>query len=202
MDCKFCKLENINLMDDKVTFRCSYCGYSFEASKFSIFYDRMMAMPLNEWLLASILWFAAMLTGILMGLGFNNGSLSTTIIFLFLYGAAALIYGFSTSLDYTQAIGLWFKRSFTKDGKLSRFKAANMNDIKEEVRAIRKKKIISEMATGQAIDDSTGRFIETDIRPGERRVAKISPSFLAGLYTIILAALFLIVFNVAFPPLT
>ena len=202
MDCRFCKLENVDLMDDKETFRCPYCGYSFEVSRFGILYDKMMQMPLNTWLLASILWFAAMLTGILLGLGFTSGSLNTTIIFLFLYCASALIYGFSTSLDYMQTIGLWIKTSFTnEEGKLSGFKPANMEEMKKEVQSIRKKKIISEMATGQAIDDATGRFIETDIRPGEKRIPKLSPSFSAGLYTILLAGLFMIVFNLAFPPL-
>lgn len=202
MDCKFCKLENVDLMDDKTTFRCPYCGYSFEVSRFGILYDRMMQMPLNSWLLASILWFAAMLTGILLGLGFTSGSLTTSIIFLFLYGASALIYGFSTSLDYMQTIGLWIKTSFTnEEGKFSGFRPASMDEMKKEVQSIRKKKIISEMATGQAIDDLTGRFIETDIRPGEKRIPKLAPSFLAGLYTILLGGLFSIVFNVAFPPL-
>lgn len=200
MDCRFCKLENVDLMDDKASFRCPYCGYSFEVSRFGILYDKMMQMPLNSWLLASILWFAAMLTGILLGLGFNSGSLSTSIIFLFLYGAASLVYGFSTSLDFMQTIGLWFKSSFTnEEGKLSGFRPANFDKMKKKVQSLRKKKIVSEMATGQAIDDATGRFIETDIRPGEKRIPKLAPSFLAGLYTILLGALFSVVFNVVFP---
>ncbi len=200
MDCKFCKLEDIDLLDDNTTFRCSYCGYSFEVSKAGILYDKMMSMPLNSWLLASILWFAAMLTGILLGLGFNSGSLSTTIIFLFMYGVLALIFGFSTSLDYMQVIWLWFKTSFKSRGKFPWFKSADIEEIKKEVQKLRKKKIISEMATGQSID-LTGSFIDTDIRPGEKRIPKISPSFLAGLYTIILAGLFAIVFNQLFPAL-
>jgi len=195
MDCKFCKLENIKLMDDKTTFRCQYCGYSFEASKAAILYDKLMSMPLNSWLLASILWFSAMLTGILFGLGFTSGSLNTTVIFLFLYGAAAFIYGFSTSLDYMQGIWMWIK-STLRHGRRADFK-----EIKKEVQILRKKKIVSEMATGQSLDSLTGSFIDTDIRPGEKRVPKLAPSFLAGLYSIVLAALFLIVFNQIFPPL-
>ena len=202
MDCKFCKLEDITLLDDKTTFRCPYCGYSFQVSRTSILYDKMMKMPLSSWLLASILWFAAMLTGILLGLGFNSGSLTTTILFLFMYGVAAFIYGFSTSLDYMQAIWLWIKSAFYVKSKIIRIRrAADFEEIKKKVQTLRKKKIISEMATGQAFDNLTGRFIETDIRPGEKRVPKISPSFLAGFYTILLAALFSIVFNTFFPPL-
>ena len=196
MDCKFCKLENIELMDDKTTFRCQYCGYSFEASKANIFYDKIMAMPLNSWLLASILWFSAMLTGILFGLGFTSGSLNTTIIFLFIYGASAFIYGFSTSLDYMQAIWRWIKST------LRHGRRADFDEIKKEVQILRKKKIISEMATGQSIESLTTKSsIDTDIRPGEKRVPKLAPSFLAGFYSILLAAMFLVVFNLIFPPL-
>ncbi|MCE7743334.1 MAG: hypothetical protein GOP50_12860 [Candidatus Heimdallarchaeota archaeon] len=201
MDCKFCKLEEIDLLDDKSTFRCSYCGYSFSVSRAAIMYDKMMQMPLNSWLLASILWFAAMLTGILLGLGFNSGSLNTTIIFLFMYGVLTLIYGFSTSLDFIKAIGLWIKSSFYTKNKFFRVKAANFEEIKKEVQVLRKKKIISEMATGQSIDDSTGTFIDTDIRPGEKRIPKLAPSFLAGFYTVVLAGLFALIFNQIFPPL-
>ena len=196
MDCKFCKLENIELMDDKTTFRCQYCGYSFEASKANIFYDKIMTMPLNSWLLASILWFSAMLTGILFGLGFTSGSLNTTIIFLFIYGASAFIYGFSTSLDYMQAIWRWIKST------LRHGRRADFDEIKKEVQILRKKKIISEMATGQSIESLTTKSsIDTDIRPGEKRVPKLAPSFLAGFYSILLAAMFLVVFNLIFPPL-
>ena len=195
MDCRFCKLEDIKLLDDKKTFRCQYCGYSFQVSRTGILYDKMMKMPLSSWLLASILWFAAMLTGILLGLGFNSGSLSTTILFLFLYGASAFIFGFSTSLDFIQTILLWFKDTIS--GK----KPADFDEVKKEIQIRRKKKIVSEMATGQALDGMTGRFIDTDIRPGEKRVPKISPSLLAGLYTLILGALFAIVFSKIFPPL-
>ncbi|MHA1198285.1 MAG: hypothetical protein ACTSQF_02940 [Candidatus Heimdallarchaeaceae archaeon] len=202
MDCKFCKLEEIDLLDDKSTYRCAYCGYSFSVSRVGILYDKMMQMPLSSWLLASILWFAAMLTGILLGLGFNSGSLNTTIIFLFMYGVAALVYGFSTSLDLMQAVGLWIKSAFYIENKIPKVKKANrFEEIKKEVQILRKKKIISAMATGQSLDEETGRFIETDIRPGEKRVPKIAPSFLAGFYTVVLAGLFAIVFNQIFPPL-
>ncbi len=201
MDCRFCRLEEISLLDDKTTFKCPYCGYSFQSSKAGILYDNMMKMPLSSWLLASILWFSAMLTGILLGLGFNSGSLNTTVLFLFLYGGSALLYGFSTSLDYMQALWLWVKTSFFFERKFLRFKAADFEEVKKEVQVLRKKKIISEMATGQSLDDSTGRFIDTDIRPGEKRTPKIAPSFLAGLYSIALAVLFAIVFNQIFPPL-
>ena len=194
MDCKFCKLEKIGLLEDGSTFKCSYCGYSFGSSKVGIFYDKMMQMPLNSWLLASILWFVAMLTGVLLGLGFNSSSLSTAILFLFIYGAAALLYGISTSLDMMQAYWLWIKNLFTRN-------YSDFNEIKEDVQKLRKKKLISEMATGQALDEATGTFIETDIRPGEKRRPKISPSFLAGIYTIVLGVLFTIVFNVIFQPI-
>ncbi|MHA1668917.1 MAG: hypothetical protein ACTSUR_09680, partial [Candidatus Heimdallarchaeaceae archaeon] len=93
MECRFCKLEDIDLQEDGITFVCPYCGYSFEVSKTGILYDKMMQMPLSSWLLASILWFCAMLTGVLMGLGFNSSSLSTTILFLYIYGASAFLYG-------------------------------------------------------------------------------------------------------------
>ncbi|NPD87443.1 MAG: hypothetical protein HGN29_01885 [Asgard group archaeon] len=193
MDCKFCKLEKIDIQEDGITFKCSYCGYAFESSRTGILYDKMMQMPLNSWLLASILWFCAMLTGVAFGAGFNTASLSTTILFLFIYGGAAFLFGFSTSLDMLQTSWIWFRNKITR-------KQTSFEEVKEEVREIRKKKIVKEMATGQALDDATGQAIETDIRPGERRVPKISPSFLAGLYTLILGAAFIIVFNVFFPP--
>jgi hypothetical protein len=195
MDCKFCKLENIDLLDDKITFKCQYCGYAFESSKSGIWYDKMMQMPLSSWLLASILWFCAMLTGVAFGAGFNSASLSTTILFLFIYGGAAFLYGFSTSLDMFQTGWIWFTSKLKRESK-------SMGEVKEMVQEIRKKKIVSEMATGQALDEATGQAIETDIRPGEKRVPKIAPSFLAGFYTLILAAAFVIIFNVFFPPFT
>ncbi len=195
MDCKFCKLENIDYLEGG-TFKCSYCGYSFDVSRTSVFFDNMMKMPLSSWLLASILWFSAMLTGVLLGLGFNSGSLSTSILFLFIYGAAAFLYGFSTSLDMIQTSWIFIKYKFKREEN------RNLSEVKEEVRQIRKKKIVSEMATGQTLDESTGRFIDTDIRPGERRIPKIASSFLAGSYTIILGVVFTIIFNIAFPPLT
>ncbi|MHA1222881.1 MAG: hypothetical protein ACTSSG_00510 [Candidatus Heimdallarchaeaceae archaeon] len=195
MECKFCKLEDIDLQEDGITFVCPYCGYSFEVSKTGILYDKMMQMPLSSWLLASILWFSAMLTGVLMGLGFNSSSLSTTILFLYIYGASAFLYGGSTSLDFLTAVWLWTKKRFKRQG-------TSFEEVKKEVQELRKKKIVKEMATGQAIDEKTGKFIETDIRPGERKVPKIAPSFLAGTYTIILAAVFSIIFNTIFPALT
>ena len=195
MDCRFCKLEDIDLMEDRVTFRCSYCGYSFEVSRGGILYDNMMKLPLSSWLLASILWFAAMLTGVLFGLGFNSSSLSTTILFLFIYGASAFIYGISMSLDFFQGAGIWIRKLFKRE-------STNWEEIKAEVQEIRKKKIISEMATGQAVDEATGYVVDTDIRPGEKKVPKIAPSFLAGLYTIVLGGIFTIIFSIFFPPLT
>ena len=118
MDCKFCKLEHITLLEDNVTFRCPYCGYSFEVSRTNILYDKMMQMPLSSWLLASIIWFSAMLTGVLLGLGFNSSSLSTTILFLFIYGATAFLYGFSMSLDFFTAVWILIKRIFGKSVRL------------------------------------------------------------------------------------
>ena len=161
----------------------------------NILYDKMMQMPLSSWLLASILWFCAMLTGVAFGAGFNTASLSTTILFLFIYGGSAFLYGFSTSLDMFQAGLMWFASKFSKESK-------TLEEVKLIVQDIRKKKIVSEMATGQALDEATGEAIETDIRPGEKRIPKISPSFLAGFYTLILAAAFVLVFNVFFPPFT
>lgn len=195
MDCKFCKLENIDYLE-RGAYKCSYCGYSFEVSRTSVFFDNMMKMPLSSWLLASILWFSAMLTGVLLGLGFNSGSLSTSILFLLIYGAAAFLYGFSTSLDMMQTLWLFTKYKF------KRKESRTLDEVKAEVQTIKKKKIISEMATGQTLDESTGKFIETDIRPGEKRIPKVASSFLAGLYTLILGIFFTIIFNVVFPPLT
>ncbi|MCG3225445.1 MAG: hypothetical protein H7645_00885 [Candidatus Heimdallarchaeota archaeon] len=195
MDCRFCKLENIKLLDDTTTFKCPYCGYAFQSSRTGILYDKMMQMPLSTWLLASILWFFAMLTGVAFGAGFNTASLSTTILFLFIYGGCAFLFGFSTSLDMLQTVWIWFRNKITR-------KSTSLEEVKEIVQELRKKKIVSEMATGQSLDESTGQAIETDIRPGEKRTPKISPSFLAGLYTLILGAAFVVVFNVFFPPFT
>ncbi|MCK4896147.1 MAG: hypothetical protein KAS47_05015 [Candidatus Heimdallarchaeota archaeon] len=194
MDCKFCKLEKIDLLEDGVTFKCSYCGYSFDVGKTAIFYDRMMQMPLSSWLLAAILWFSAMVTGVLLGLGFSSASLSSTILFLFIYGAAALMYGISASLDFFSASARYMKGWFSKE-------KITFEDAKLAVQAKRKAKIVKEMATGQALDEATGRAVDTDIRPGEKRVPKIAPSFLAGSYTIILAVLFIVVFTSFFPPI-
>ncbi len=192
MDCRFCKLENIELMEGGV-YKCPYCGYSFDVSRAGIFYDKIMKMPLSSWLLASILWFSAILTGVLLGLGFTSGSLSTTILFLFIYGASAFLYGFSTSLDMMQTYWLFIKYKFRKAEK-------SLDDVKEEIQVLKKKKIVSEMATGQSLDETTGKFIDTDIRPGEKRIPKMAPAFLAGVYTIGLGILFTIIFNVVFPP--
>ena len=194
MDCKFCKLEDIDLLEDGITFKCAYCGYSFDVGRTAIFYDKMMQMPLASWLLASILWFSAMVTGILLGLGFSSTSLSSTILFLFLYGATALIYGMSTSLDYFSVLGVHIKGWFKKD-------SLSFTDAKELVRTKRKEKIVREMATGQALDEATGRVLDTDIRPGEKRIPKLAPSFLAGGYTLIMAVLFIIIFTAVFPPI-
>lgn len=194
MDCKFCKLENIDLLEDGSTFKCSYCGYSFDVGKTAIIYDKMMQMPLSSWLLAAILWFSAMVTGVLLGLGFSSASLSSTILFLFIYGASALMYGISASLDFFTVIGIFIKGWFSKE-KIS------FDEAKFKVQAKRKAKIVKNMATGQALDEATGKTVDTDIRPGEKRIAKLAPSFLAGSYTIILAALFIIVFSRFFPPI-
>ena len=94
-----------------------------------------------------------------------------------------------------QTVWIWFRNKITRQ-------QTTFKEVKEIVQELRKKKIVSEMATGQALDESTGQAIETDIRPGEKRIPKISPSFLAGLYTLILGAAFVIVFNVFFPPFT
>lgn len=192
MNCRFCKLTDIELTEGGV-YKCSYCGYSFDVSKTGILYDKMMKMPLSSWLLASILWFSAMLTGVLLGLGFTSSSLSTTILFLFIYGASAFLYGFSTSLDMMQTYWLFIKYKFRK-------KAKTLDEVKQEMQVLKKRKIVSEMATGQSLDEKTGKSIDTDIRPGEKRIPEIASAFLAGLYTIGLAILFTIIFNVAFPP--
>jgi hypothetical protein len=194
MDCKFCKLEKIDLLEDGSTFKCSYCGYSFDVGKTAIFYDKMMQMPLSSWLLAAILWFSAMVTGVLLGLGFSSTSLTSTILFLFIYGASALMYGISASLDFFSVVGKYIKGWFSKE-------KTTFGEAKLEVQAKRKAKIVKEMATGQALDEATGKAVDTDIRPGEKRIAKLAPSFLAGSYTIILAALFIIVFSNFFPPI-
>ncbi len=194
MDCKFCKLEKIDLLEDGSTFKCSYCGYSFDVGKTAIVYDKMMQMPLNSWLLAAILWFSAMVTGVLLGLGFSSASLSSTILFLFIYGASALMYGISASLDFFSVVGKFIKGGFSKE-------KITFENAKLEVQAKRKQKIVKEMATGQALDEATGKAVDTDIRPGEKRIAKLAPSFLAGSYTIILAAMFIIVFSNFFPPI-
>ena len=192
MDCRFCKLTEIDLMEGGV-YKCPYCGYSFDVSKIGILYDKMMKMPLAPWLLASILWFSAILTGVLLGLGFTSSSLSTTILFLFIYGASAFLYGFSTSIDMMQTYWKFVKYKIRRVEK-------DLDEVKAEMQVLKKKKIVSEMATGQSLDESTGKFIDTDIRPGEKRIPAIAPAFLAGLYTIGLAVFFTIIFNIVFKP--
>jgi len=155
-----------------------------------------MQMPLSSLLFASMLWFASILTGVIFGLGFNSSSLSTTIVFMYLYGLSALIYGLSVSLDYFQALWLYIKAYIRTKKK------PNFEEIKAEVQKIRKEKIVKEMATGRAYDEVTGKFIETDIRPGEKKVPKIAPSFLGGLWTLLTAVICSILYYVIFPPLT
>jgi len=196
MECRFCKLDNIELLDDGLTYKCPYCGYTFQVSKATKIYDQIMQMPLSSLLFASMLWFAAILTGVTFGLGFNSSSLSTTILFMFLYGISALIYGFSVSIDYFQALWLYIKKFITTRKK------PDFEEIKAEVQKIRKEKIIKEMATGRAYDEVTGKFIETDIRPGEKKVPKIAPSFLGGLWTILTGIISAILYYAIFPPLT
>ena len=193
MDCKFCKLEKIDLLEGGITFKCSYCGYSFDVGKVAILYDKMMQMPLSSWLLAAILWFSAMVTGVLLGLGFSNQSLTSTILFLFIYGAAALLYGISAYLDFFSASAKFMVTKFSKE-------KMTFEEAKLAIQVKRKAKIVREMATGQSLDEATGKAVDTDIRPGEKRVAKVAPSFLAGIYTIALASLFIIVFTTFFPP--
>ena len=194
MDCKFCKLEKIDLLEDGTTFKCGYCGYSFDVGKVAIFYDKMMQMPLSSWLLAAILWFSAMVTGVLLGLGFSSASLTSTILFLFIYGASALLYGISASLDFFSASGKFIRGLFSKE-------KVTFEDTKLAVQKKRKEKIVKESATGKSLDEATRRAVDTDIRPGEKRVPKIAPSFLAGSYTIILALFFIVVFTTFFPPI-
>lgn len=195
MECRFCKLDNIDQLEDKQTYLCPYCGYSFRVSKAAVWYDNIVHLPMGSWLVASILWFSAMLTGVIFGLGFNSSSLKTTILFMYLYGISSLIYGLSVSLDYFSALWRYIKRKL-------RGEEISFDEVKHEVQKLRKEKIIKEMATGRAIDEATGKFIETDIRPGEKKVPKLAPSFLAGLWTIIVGIVFSIMYSVIFPPLT
>lgn len=191
MDCRFCKLENIG-HEGGLDYKCPYCGYSFTVSKMGVFYDNMMKMPLSSWLLASILWFSAMLTGVLFGLGFTSSSLQTTILFLFLYGGSAFLYGGSVSIDYFETVVKYLLQ-------LIRGKKPNFKEVKKEVQISRKEKIVKEMAQGAALEVENKRHIDTDIRPGEKKAPKIASSFLAGLWTILLGIFFVIIFSTVFP---
>ena len=191
MDCRFCKLGDIGHIEG-YEYKCPYCGYSFTVSRMAMFYDNMMKMPLASWLLASILWFSAMLTGVLFGLGFTSSSLQTTLLFLFLYGGSAFIYGGSVSIDYFETVIKYLL-------KLIRGKRLNFEEVKKEVQISRKVKIVKEMSQGAAIEVETKKHIDTDIRPGEKKVPKIASSFLAGLWTILLATFFAIIFSNVFP---
>ncbi len=195
MDCRFCKLEEIE-HDESLGYKCPYCGYSFTVSKMAVFYDNMMKMPLSSWLLATILWFSAMLTGVLFGLGFTSSSLQTTILFLFLYGGSAFLYGGSVSIDYFETVGKYLLN-------LIRGKRVSFKEVKKEVQIGRKEKIVKEMSQGLAseidVKKQSKKHIDTDIRPGEKKTPKIANSFLAGLWTILLAMFFVIVFSNVFP---
>ena len=191
MDCRFCKLEDI-VHDEGLSYKCPYCGYSFSVSKMGVFYDNMMKMPLSSMLLASILWFSAMLTGVLFGLGFTSSSLQTTILFLFLYGGSAFVYGGSVSIDFFETI---MKYLF----QLIRGKKPIFKEVKKEVQISRKEKIVKEMTQGAAMAVDTKKHIDTDIRPGEKKTPKVAASFLAGLWTILLGIFFIIIFSNVFP---
>lgn len=191
MDCRFCKLEDIGHIEG-YEYRCPYCGYSFSVSRMAMFYDNMMKMPLSSWLLASILWFSAMLTGVLFGLGFTSSSLQTTILFLFIYGGSAFLYGGSVSIDFFETMGKYLL-------KLISGKRPNFEEVKNEVQVSRKEKIVKEMTQGLAAEVGTKKHIVTDIRPGEKKIPKIASSFLAGLWTILLGTFFVIIFSNVFP---
>ncbi len=191
MDCRFCKLEDI-VHEEGLSYKCQYCGYSFSVSKMGVFYDNMMKMPLSSWLLASILWFSAMLTGVLFGLGFTSSSLQTTILFLFIYGGSAFLYGGSVSIDFFETMGKYLL-------KLISGKKPNFEEVKKEIQVSRKEKIVKEMSQGLAAEVGTKKHIVTDIRPGEKKIPKIASSFLAGLWTILLGTFFVIIFSNVFP---
>ena len=191
MDCRFCKLEDIGHIEG-YEYKCPYCGYSFKVSRMAMFYDNMMKMPLASMLLASILWFSAMLTGVLFGLGFTSSSLQTTILFLFIYGGSAFIYGGSVSIDFFETMFKYFL-------KLIKGKRPNFEEVKKEVQVSRKEKIVKEMTQGAAVETDTKKHIVTDIRPGEKKVPKVAASFLAGLWTILLGTFFVIIFSNVFP---
>lgn len=191
MDCRFCKLEDIGHIEG-YEYKCPYCGYSFTVSRMAMFYDNMMKMPLASMLLASILWFSAMLTGVLFGLGFTSSSLQTTILFLFIYGGSAFIYGGSVSIDFFETMFKYFL-------KLIRGKRPNFGEVKKEVQVSRKEKIVKEMTQGAVVEVDTKKHIVTDIRPGEKKIPKIANSFLAGLWSILLGTFFVIIFSNVFP---
>ncbi len=189
MECRFCKLADIDRIEKNV-YRCPHCGYTFEASKWDEFYDTILHMPLASWLVASLIWLGAILTGILFGLGFNSRSLSTTTIFLYLYGLTAFLYGGSTSLDYFQSLWLWFK-GFIKG------QHPDFQEIQHRVQRIRKEKIAKKSTV--SVEATSGKHIETDIRPGEMKVPQLAPSFKAGLICLMIAIVFSIVYGNIFP---
>ncbi len=193
MQCKFCKLDDIEQEGEK-QFRCSHCGYVFTVSRWDIFYDKVLEMPLSSALIASMMWAAAMLTGIIFGAGINNSSLNTTIIFLYLIGGTAFIYGISYSLDLLEAIAIYILRKIIG-------KSPNFYDVKMEVQKKRKERIVKEMGVGKALDEATGEHIETDIRPGEKRIPQLAPSLTAGLLTLLLAVYMSILFAFMFQPI-
>lgn len=188
MECRFCKLRDIENVEKNV-YHCNHCGYSFEASKWDIFYDTLLHMPLSSWLVASLLWGSAMLTGIVFGVGFNSKSLSITTLFLYLYGITAVLYGGSKSSDYFQAIWLYFTQWIRR-------KNPQWNEILEVIRKRRKEKM-AKKSTASVVATS-GTHIETDIRPSEMRIPYLSASFKAGLITTLFGVIFSIVYGVIF----
>ncbi len=194
MDCRFCKLTNINNVAGH-NYRCQHCGYSYTASNWDIFYDKMIRMPISSFLLASMFWFFSMVLGVILGGGFTSAALNTTILFLFLIGSTAFIFGLSTSVDYIQAILIYTSRWIKRQNP-------DLDEVKKEVQEKNKKKIVKEVTatSTSTYDEEKGTFVETDIRPGERKVPRIAPTFKAGLWTIITGAVFSYVYTVMFPP--
>ncbi|MHA1304423.1 MAG: hypothetical protein ACTSPI_12060 [Candidatus Heimdallarchaeaceae archaeon] len=188
MECRFCKLADIENVE-KNLYRGSHCGYSFEVSKWDEFYDMILKMPLSSWLVASMLWFSAMLTGVLFGLGFNSTSLSTTTLFLYFYGITAFLYGGSKSSDYFMSLWLWFKETI-KGNK------PDFQEIQHRVQRIKKAKIAKKSTA--SVEATSGKYIETDIRPGEMRVPHLATSFKAGILTILMGIIFSIVYGAIF----
>lgn len=193
MQCKFCKLDDIDQEGEK-QFRCSHCGYIFTVSRWDLFYDKILEMPLSAALIASMMWAAAMLIGIIFGAGINNASLNTTIIFLYLIGGTSFIYGISYSLDFLEASAIYILRKIIG-------RSPDFYDVKMEVQKKRKERIVKEMGIGKALDEATGEHIETDIRPSEKRIPQLAPSLLSGLLTLFLAVYMSIIFNFIFEPI-